>query len=345
MENSYQKKAKLEAIKLIQENEKDSWQWFLEALDINKASFGETNYKLYYSKWKKKGYFKEILGSPRKIPCKMKKEFKIEVTKIEYRKDAPGPLSRDGRLKKKILNLLSKNINDKDILSRKLKIKRNKITRLINELVTAHLLLEKPILKQSYREENKKYYQFNLTPFFEFCYAVNKNIPEEEKIEFNNEEKRILELLFGEESDYIRGKIYLENKKTNFLNAILKFYVRHFYLPYVESTKAIDTNLSISKEAIKWILNSSSEDFNKEIDILYYENQTPKMKKICGDINKLRTWTTNTATERKLKNKTNTDEDDFNYYGGIYKSFYDYNPTLMSDIGWKLIKVLALTDS
>lgn len=343
MTNKEWEKKKKHPIILITEDTDASWNWFLEP--NNEESMTSisslSTCQVWFNKWKK--YLKPIIKyENRKGKGEIIKKEIIKVQKIyKNKKNTDNEI-----INQKIYNLIKKNKNREEICHELNISPRLLGHRLLKMQREGHITIKvKKIKKQKDYPYPKKFYIFNLSPLFEFCDTVNKSLPEEEKIKFNEEEKRILELLFGEENDYIRSKVYLEYKNIDFLNAVLKFYVRHFYLPYVKTNKMIRTQLLISKESIRWILHSSPEDFNKELHILYSENPTSEMKKICKDINKIRNWSTNTEIVWSSDNPTDIDEDDFNYYGGIYNAFYNYNKTLMLNLGWKLIRILALMNS
>lgn len=148
--------------------------------------------------------------------------------------------------------------------------------------------------------------------------------------------------MFGAENGFIRDKVYSEYSNTHFLYAILKFYIKHFFLIYEKPRKKIETDLQIDKDSIKWILSLNEEDLEKEYHQLYLDNPTKNTKKYLDDLYKIRNWHIHIAKVWKSKNSTEIDEDDFNYYGGIYQTFYDYDKKLIKNLGWKLIQIFTL---
>ncbi len=331
------------ALDLITEYKEDSWLWFLEPLSKANASVNMSSSKVYISKWKKEGYLMGYRGKSKKIPAKRKIIVKlIPSTPPKDKKNTKitkGPLNKS---EAKILKKIGKGIVKKDLF-KSIDLTKNKVTMALNSLIERKLVEEKKEKgEQSFQEKFVMHYIFNLKPFFDFCDSVNKDLSEKDKVIFSSDERKILRLLFGAENSFIRNKVYSEYNHTHFLYAILKFYIKHFFLIYEKPRKKIETDLQTDNDSIKWILSLNEEDLEKEYHQLYLDNPTKNTKKYVDDLYKIRNWHIRIAEIWKLKNSTDIDEDDFNYYGGIYQTFYNYNKKLIKNLGWKLIQIFTL---
>jgi len=345
MANTYQKMKKKDAVALIQEYPELSWEWFLEPMRLKEPISGETYFKLFLSKFNEKNYLSNIKGKSLEIPAK---RFRVEKVKIISEKDRKeiknkghGPLSVD---EAKIFNLFKQGYSSEQIIKNN-NISSNKLSRIKSKLIERSLVEIEYVPGEHSKQNKYKYYHIlNLNPFFEFCEQINNNLSEPEKISFTRGEKRILELLYNHENSYIRSQVYLEYKNIDFLNAILKFHVKHFYLPYETTKTRIKSKLNINLQSIKWIMSLNEEDLFNEFYELKEKYPSKNINQHFIDLNKIKNWNTYLTILLSEKN-INYTEDDVNFYGVIYKTFQAYNKDIMSNLGWKLIKFFAFKNT
>ncbi len=339
MKNSKYQRLKCEdTIKLIKEYQDYSWEWFLESMGIRKASSGQTYYKLFMGKFNENGYLNFIKGKPKEIPAKRFKTKKITIVpKKKIKSTVGGPLSI---LESKTFRLIKQH-KESEKIKQLLNISNNKLTRIKNKLVRKGLIKISPDLgEHSKQTKYKSYPILNLKPFFDYCEQVK-----DKSLVFTKPEKRILELLYNHENNYIRNQIYLEYKGVDFLEAIIKFHLKHFFLPYRKTKPIIKTRLKIDKKSIKWIIGLN----DKELYFDFYELKeiyhTRHLEIFYEDLNKIKKYDEYIAQNWKEFNTTDIDQDDFNFYGGIYHAFYNFDKDLMKNLGWKLIKIFALKNT
>jgi len=85
-----------------------------------------------------------------------------------------------------------------------------------------HFSLKEKIRRyDKYHEERNDYWRLNLNFFYEYC-------KEKRNIEFTNQEKEILNKMF--DPAIIRNQIVTENFYDSLFNAILKYYVKHYFM-------------------------------------------------------------------------------------------------------------------
>lgn len=114
-------------------------------------------------------------------------------------------------------------------------------------------------------------YLMNLEPLYRFC-------KEYHAIEFNQEEKEFLSWLFL--STPVRRSILQEYPKEDIINAILKFYIKHYTLPYSYTfrlkEKPLDENMAMEFEKAKIKAeeaNKNQKYFFKDKSLVEFENE------------------------------------------------------------------------
>ena len=158
---------------------------------------------------------------------------------------------------------------------------------------------------------NSKCYRFNLKPLYIYC-------KEKYKIEFTKEEEGFIDYLFSSKSQ--RFLVLREFPKDNIINAILKFYIKHYVLSYAElftaeklskkSSNVLDkNNTKLLKDVIK-----KADILNKNVKV-NWEDSYKKIKSI-----------------REITKDWKID----------YTMKYKQNPELMSNINKKFIMTLGI---
>jgi len=167
---------------------------------------------------------------------------------------------------------------------------------------------------------HKSLSQFNLSPFFAFCEINNDLKP------FTKEEKYILERLFL--PTVVRNRLYYDYKKTDFLDAIAKFYVREFYIPSIK-IKDFKGN-KFSKDFLNGLKKSEDtpREHLKNIKLIVKEKLTSEERATMKE------------TDKFIEYIHSEDFEGFflDFYRGLHKEY----PEIMNQLDNKILKLIDL---
>ena len=269
-------------IELIKKEVKASWAWFLEYHNESTMIASKKTNRKWFRAWKP--YFDteiiKILKSRQKT--KITEVIKITGKYIPSFKEK----EEDIELNKKILSLIKKKKSRKKVCQ-KLKIDGRKLGYRLMKLKENNNI-EITIIKKKtdapYEYPIRKY-RLNLDPFFE--YAKMKNV------EFDKSEMNPIKLLFF--TDFFRTSLYEEYKTISYIEAIPKYFLKHYYISLLEEKN----KFNYSKETINFLLSGggelkgfcipgSHEKVLKEINNTVYNesdwNPLENLKKINGKV-------------------------------------------------------------
>jgi hypothetical protein len=181
-------------------------------------------------------------------------------------------------------------------------------------------------------------YKLSLEPFFIYCTIhyhptndylemkketdrleeqLKKGIYEKKEL-FNKEEKRVISFLLNQKSQ--RVLIYKEFPSEDLFNAILKFYIKHYIIPFGNLGKIEHflktSNKVISKEEIKKL--EESEEKSEELLKLVKKNPKEFEKEFCKSVEN--------AQDMKF----------------LYIMEFKRNPKFMQGIDEKFMKILGI---
>lgn len=168
--------------------------------------------------------------------------------------------------------------------------------------------------------QHKSLFQFNLNPFFSFI-EMKGNLKS-----FTKEEKYILERMFLPQT--VRNKLFYDYKHTDFLDAIAKFYVREFYIPFIKLKYS--KNNKFSKDLLKGIKLSNDKPREQSMDIsLIVKNKlTPKEKATMKETDNFIEYVHSEDFEGVLLD--------------FYKSLHKEYPDIMNKLDNKILKLIDL---
>ncbi len=304
-------KKEMSGLELIREDIDASWAWFLKPYDEESMIASKGTNQKWFQKWNK--YF-DIIISPTQREGKPKtiQPFKYNVEKLYKKKEKD-----DKNLQ--ILELLKKQ-KSKEEICRKLKLNPRWLGRLLKELEKKEIIKQdNPEKIKTFYSYPKKLYQLNLTPFFEYCESILKQ-------PFTEKEKIILITLFN--NRIIRYEMYNEYWNTNYIEAILKFYLKYFFFPALEDPKK-KSQIKLSKNFISMILKKREKHkhSNKKFTGVFVVVESTKAnKKLDDELNLLDDW---------------TGQEGVTSYHEFYKLLSKYNEKEMYNLSMKLLKVLT----
>lgn len=269
-------------IELMKEDVEASWAWFLDYYNESTMIASKKTNSRWFREWGPYFDIKKI-----KILKPRQKTEKSEVLKIN-KKYIPSFKEKEEavELNNKILSLIKQEKNRKEIC-KELKINEQKLGHRISKLKnndTIKIIITEKKIDAPYPSPIKKY-RLNFKPFFD--YAKTKNI------EFNESEMNSIKLLFY--TDVSRTSLYEEYKTISYIEAIPKYFLKHFYLPLLEEKN----KFNYSKETINFLLGGggqlkdigslgSLKKVLKEMDDTLYDesdwNPLENLKKIDDEV-------------------------------------------------------------
>lgn len=225
-------------IELIKEKVEASWAWFLEYHSESTMIASKKTNRKWLKEWKPYFDIKKI-----KILKPRQRTEKNEVLKIDKKYISNfKEKDEDVILNKKILLLIKQN-KDRKAICKELKINEQKLGHRLSKLHKNNnikrVIIEKKI-DAPYPSPIKKY-RLNFKAFID--YAKTKNI------EFDEPEMQSIKLLFNAHT--FRINLYQEYKTISYIEAIPKYFLKHFYIPLLEEKN----KFNYSKETINFILS------------------------------------------------------------------------------------------
>lgn len=177
-------------------------------------------------------------------------------------------------------------------------------------------------------------YRFNLEPFFRYA--------EERGFNFTQEQKKILDLIFS--PDKVRESIYNEYYSINFLEAMIKYYVR-FYIQFLRDNKKSRKEHYFDKEFLDYIIFSKLKEFRShkeftvtkasKFDKVLDRNHTKYQYYLSPD----KPMIYNLQPKGRRKNKDLDFDFKGNYYS-VYHSLHHFYEDLMNELDEKILGVL-----
>ena len=190
--------------------------------------------------------------------------------------------------------------------------------------------------------------QFNLNPLF--VYLENKNVKPSDSL--SKSEIFILKFLF--EPKQVREKLYEEYKNEDFITAMLLFYIKYYYIPFLKNP-IISTKNTLDKEALRGLIEKgviiNTETAFKLMNLLesnsrYFDKETLRDlierglldKKLGLDL--IKSSKSNKVYIDNLKKEAVVFNHDF--YLGHYASLHKYYKEIIEQLDNKILKILKI---
>jgi hypothetical protein len=179
-------------------------------------------------------------------------------------------------------------------------------------------------------------YRLNLEPLYRYC--KNKGI------EFSQEEKEVINKRVGLEA--MRKRIIIEYPNEDLINAILKFYIKHFGIPHLEILNEKDRKKLEYFERIAERELKKANEFKKKMNRkLKSKKLTPKDKELVNVEQEIYNLYLEKSVKMLAEGKLHEDELEGlarNSALLLYVSSYKKNPELISNINKKFKIALGI---
>jgi len=190
----------------------------------------------------------------------------------------------------------------------------------------------------SIRKHPLDYYKFNLNPFFEMLDIDN--------IQLTQQQKNIISFIFDDED--VRKNMYLNYKDIGFTEAIIKYYIKMFYIPVLRHKgkevdifkrfKIKDADKVITDYLLEHIINNSPKgEIRYQTDLKFHITGD---KRILTDKHPTDETIGNISFKAVSISKTKTalihfKQTEMRYiYYKLYKKYYD----IINDLNFKMLR-------